>query len=120
LSVRPVLSASETSKISRNHIRGGQGFYGAKTVLYGDFPQSIAENQRELEKLYQAKDLHPTGKVYRFDSADLRDFDPPYQERVCEEYFYADEKYIRVKAKLSGVMNVLSNGQEPKADRIYW
>lgn len=121
VSVRPALSAFETSKISPKHIRNGEEFYGAKTVLYGDFPQSVAENQGELEKLYQTKNLRSTGKVYRFDSTDLRDFDTPYQERVCQEYSYKGKRYIRVKAKVSSIINnVLSNGKKPKEGRIYW
>lgn len=120
VSVRPALSALETSKIPLRHIRAGQGFYGAKTVLYGEFPQSIAENHRELERLYQAKNLHTTGKVYRFDSTDLRDFDTPYQERECREYIHNGKRYIRLRAKIYDTTNVLSNGKKPMTDGIYW
>ena len=123
VAVRPALSPSETSNIRSSAARAG-GFRSAKTYLYGEYPQTIAQNQDELEHLYQQNRLAKTGKSYSFDSAGIDDFDTPYQKRVCSEYSYQGAKYIRIEAKVSEVSgdsnSVLSNGVKPQEGKAYW
>ena len=62
LSIRPIIRALKANQIAQNEIKKGRKFKGVETVLYGQFPQTITDNQDELEALYKAKKLKKTGK----------------------------------------------------------
>ena len=112
LSIRPIIRASEASQIPQNEIKKGRKFKGVETVLYGQFPQTIADNQDELEALYKAKKLKKTGKSYEFDCADTDDYEMPYQAKSYAEYTYNGEKFIRIRSKIEHTdKSMLSNGK---------
>ena len=81
VSVRPMITASQACQIPQNKIKKGRAFKGIETILSGEFPQTLADNQDKLELLYQAKKLKQTGKSYQFDYADIDDYDAPYQAK---------------------------------------
>ena len=120
VTIRPVLRTTETSKIESKYIREGQKYRDAETVFYGYFPQTVAQNQARLERLYQNNELKKTGKVYRFDSVSERNFDRPYRLRECEEYAYGGERFIRIKSQVHGYYNRLSTGKRPRQGWFYW
>lgn len=133
-SVRPVIPASEASKIQLKKSRDGVG----ETTIYkhGEFPQTIADDEttRELEALYQKRQLLTTGKIYTFDSTRLEKLNTEFTAKEHAEYEHNGHKYIRVlarpydsdaglsdkeRAEVGGLCQ-LSNGEKAQADKYYW
>lgn len=112
LSIRPIIRASEANRIPKNKIKQNGMFKGVETVLYGQFPQTMADNQDELEALYKAKKLKKTGKSYEFDCADTDDYEMPYKAKSYAEYTHNGEKFIRIRSKIEHTdKSLLSNGE---------
>ena len=119
--VRPVLSVSETSKITPDVIK--KGVNGIDIVEYGEYPQTVVdkETNAELERLYKEESLKSTGKVYTFDSTDYEERDTRFCRDNCPEYEYNGEKYIRVWPRYNDSEEVkLSNGEYPNVGEHYW
>lgn len=113
ISVRPVLPASEVSKISLMENSD------SRLVKYGEFPQTIVEDNisKKLEKLlHSRKGLNSTGKSYTFNTEGNKGVSYP-------EYEMDGKRYIRISAsedceKNEGVS--LSNGQTLNPGKPYW
>ena len=63
------------------------------TIEFGSYPQDKARNSSELEKLYNAHRLTPTGKTY----TGYMKNDGSFEQN--KEFEYGDKKYVRVISK---------------------
>lgn len=63
------------------------------TIEFGSYPQDKAKNNDELERLFNARKLTPTGKTY---SGYMKE-DGSFQQN--KEFEYAGKKYVRVITK---------------------
>ena len=119
--VRPVLPATETSKIQPSAQK--TGILGIQIVEYGEYPQIIAPQDisADLEKKFQSQELKTTGKSYTFDSDALtryeRDF---YPTEPNKEYEYDGKKYIRINAQPADENSQLSSGEKVQEHQNYW
>lgn len=91
----------------------------AKKIVYGEYPQMIADSltSKELEKLYCDNNLSVTGKEYSTDFLSEKD---GFNERKHIEYRYDGNKYIRIIGDGSSEGKKLSNRWIVKSDKPYW
>jgi len=119
ISVRPALAPSEASKISPSEARS---VAGVRIVEYGEYPQTVADDvtRAKLERLYDSKSLHPTGKNYTFDSVDLGDGNIPFRAKNYPEYELDGKKYVRIPGRPADGDSKLSTGEFAEAKKHYW
>ena len=92
LSVISARSASSLAfKIEPFKDKSGKVLY--HTIEFGSYPQDKARNSSELEKLYNAHRLTPTGKTY----TGYMKNDGSFEQN--KEFKYGDKKYVRVISK---------------------
>ncbi len=90
-SVISARSASRDFKIEPFKDKSGKILY--HTIEFGSYPQDKARNSRELEKLYNARKLTPTGKTY---TGYMKE-DGSFEQN--QEFEYGGKKYVRVISK---------------------
>ena len=90
-SVISARSASRDFKIEPFKDKGGKTLY--YTIEFGSYPQDKARNSSELEKLYNARKLTPTGKTY---TGYMKE-DGSFEQN--QEFEYGGKKYVRVISK---------------------
>ena len=90
-SVISARSASRDFKIEPFKDKSGKILY--YTIEFGSYPQDKARNSSELEKLYNAHKLTPTGKTY---TGYMKE-DSSFQQN--QEFEYGGKKYVRVISK---------------------
>lgn len=98
------------------------GAIGADEFEYGEYPQTIVnENYSlELERAYKTGSLRTTGRNYTTDSVDCKDIVTSFKARVHTEYEYKGKYYIRFVGDSNGDGKVLSDGRIIKAGQTYW
>ena len=116
---RPALPYSSIQSISSNGVRGANGI---KEVEYGEYPQTIVDENysRELERAYYNGSLRTTGKNYTTDSVRYQDTDTSFRARTHTEYEYNGSKYIRFVGDSNCDGEVLSDGRTIQSGNIYW
>ena len=87
-SVISARSASRDFKIEPFKDKSGKILY--YTIEFGSYPQDKARNSSELEKLYNARKLTPTGKTY---TGYMKE-DGSFEQN--QEFEYGGKKYVRV------------------------
>ena len=90
-SVISARSAPEHFKIEPFKDKSGKILY--HTIEFGSYPQDKARNSSELEKLYNAHKLTPTGKTY----TGYMNEDGSFEQN--QEFEYGGKKYVRVISK---------------------
>ncbi len=90
-SVISARSASRDFKIEPFKDENGKILY--HTIEFGSYPQEEARNSSELEKLYNARKLTPTGKTY---TGHMKE-DGSFEQN--QEFKYGGKKYVRVISK---------------------
>lgn len=90
-SVISARSASRDFKIEPFKDKSGKILY--YTIEFGSYPQDKARNSSELEKLYNAHKLTPTGKIY---TGYMKE-DGSFEQN--QEFEYGGKKYVRVISK---------------------
>lgn len=90
-SVISARSASRDFKIEPFKDKSGKILY--HTIEFGSYPQDKAKNSSELEKLYNARKLTPTGKTY---TGCMKE-DGSFEQN--QEFEYGGKKYVRVISK---------------------
>ena len=90
-SVISARSASRDFKIEPFKDESGKILY--HTIEFGSYPQDKAKNSSELEKLYNARKLTPTGKTY---TGCMKE-DGSFEQN--QEFEYGGKKYVRVISK---------------------
>ena len=117
--VRPALPYSSIQSISSNGERGASGI---KETLYGEYPQTIVDENysRELERAYNNGSLKTTGKKYTTDSVRFQDTVTSFRARVHTEYEYKGSKYIRFVGDSNCDGEVLSDGRKIQSGNAYW
>lgn len=90
-SVISARSASRDFKIEPFNDKSGKILY--YTIEFGSYPQDKARNSSELEKLYNARKLTPTGKTY---TGYMKE-DGSFEQN--QEFEYGGKKYVRVISK---------------------
>ena len=90
-SVISARSASRDFKIEPFKDKSGKILY--HTIEFGSYPQDKAKNSSELEKLYNARKLTPTGKTY----TGYMKKDGSFEQN--QEFEYGGKKYVRVISK---------------------
>ena len=116
---RPALPYSSIQSISSNGVRGASGI---KETLYGEYPQTIVDENysRELERAYNNGSLKTTGKNYTTDSVKNQYTYISFRARTHTEYEYNGGKYIRFVDDLSCYgEDVLSDGRI-ELGKVYW
>ena len=115
---RPALPYSSIQSISN----GVRGVSGIKEILYGEYPQTIVDENysRELERAYNNGSLKVTGKKYTTDSVSYRDYDTSFRASAHTEYEYNGSKYIRFIGDSNCEGEVLSDGRTIKFGNAYW
>lgn len=91
-SVISARSASRDFKIEPFKNKSGKILY--HTIEFGSYPQDKAKNSRELERLFNAHKLTPTGKTY----TGYMNEDGSFQQN--QEFEYGGKKYVRVISKI--------------------
>lgn len=116
---RPALPYSLISSISSNGVRGANGI---KEVEYGEYPQTIVNENysHELERAYNNGVLITTGKHYTTDSVGYPDVDIRFKARTHTEYEYNGSKYIRFVADPNSHGEVLSDDRMIQMGKTYW
>ena len=116
---RPALPYSSIQSISSNGVRGASG---VKETLYGEYPQTIVDENysRELERAYNNGSLKTTGKNYTTDSVRYQDTDTSFRARTHTEYEYNGGKYIRFVGDSNCDGEVLSDGRTIQSGNTYW
>ena len=116
---RPALPYSSIKSISLDAARGSSGI---KEVLYGEYPQTVASENKssELETAYNNNSLKTTGKNYTIDSVDLIGYNSRFKSRKYTEYEYNGSKYIRFIGDSNCDGKVLSDGNIVNAGIAYW
>ena len=116
---RPALPYSSIQMVSSNGVRGASGI---KEILYGEYPQTIVDENysRELERAYNDGSLRTTGKNYTTDSVGYEDYDTSFRARVHTEYEYNGSKYIRFVGDSNCEGEVLSDGRTIESGNTYW
>ena len=117
--VRPALPYSSIQSISSNGERGASGI---KETLYGEYPQTIVDENysRELERAYNNGSLRTTGKNYTTDSVRYQDIYTSFMARAHTEYEYNGSKYIRFVGDSNCDGEVLSDGRTIQSGNTYW
>ena len=90
-SVISARSASRDFKIEPFKDKSGKILY--YTIEFGSYPQDKAKNSGELERLFNAHKLTPTGKTY---TGYMKE-DGSFQQN--QEFEYGGKKYVRVISK---------------------
>lgn len=90
-SVISARSASRDFKIEPFKDKSGKILY--HTIEFGSYPQDKVRNSSELEKLYNAHKLTPTGKTY---TGYMKE-DGSFEQN--QEFEYGGKKYVRVISK---------------------
>ena len=90
-SVISARSASRDFKIESFKDKSGKILY--YTIEFGSYPQDKAKNSGELERLFNAHKLTPTGKTY---TGYMKE-DGSFQQN--QEFEYGGKKYVRVISK---------------------
>ena len=90
-SVISARSASRDFKIEPFKDKSGKILY--YTIEFGSYPQDKARNSSELEELYNAHKLTPTGKTY---TGHMKE-DGSFEQN--QEFEYGGKKYVRVISK---------------------
>lgn len=90
-SVISARSASRDFKIEPFKDKSGKILY--HTIEFGSYPQDKAKNSSELERLFNAHKLTPTGKTY---TGYMKE-DGSFQQN--QEFEYSGKKYVRVISK---------------------
>ena len=90
-SVISARSASSDFKIESFKDKSGKILY--YTIEFGSYPQDKAKNSGELERLFNAHKLTPTGKTY----TGYMKKDGSFQQN--QEFEYGGKKYVRVISK---------------------
>ena len=90
-SVISALGASRDFKIEPFNDKNGKLLY--HTIEFGSYPQDKAKNSYELERLFNAHKLTPTGKTYTGYMKDGGSFEQN------QEFEYNGQKYVRVLTK---------------------
>ena len=116
---RPALPYSSIQMVSSNGVRGASGI---KEILYGEYPQTIVDENysRELERAYNNASLRTTGKNYTTDSVRYQDTDTSFRARTHTEYKYNGSKYIRFVGDSNCDGEVLSDGRTIQSGNAYW
>lgn len=116
---RPALPYSSIQQVSSNGVRGTSGI---KEILYGEYPQTIVDENysRELERVYNNGSLKTTGKNYTTDSVRYQDTDTSFKAKTHTEYEYNGGKYIRFVGDSNCDGEVLSDGRTIKSGNTYW
>ena len=116
---RPALPYSSIQQVSSNGVRGASGI---KETLYGEYPQTIVDENysRELERAYNNGSLRTTGKNYTTDSISNPVTDTSFRARVHTEYEYNGSKYIRFVGDSYRGEEVLSDGRTIQSGNTYW
>ncbi len=116
---RPALPYSSIQSISSNGVRGASG---VKETLYGEYPQTIVDENysRELERAYNNGSLKTTGKNYTTNSVRYQDTDTSFRARTHTEYEYNGGKYIRFVGDSNCDGEVLSDGRTIQSGNTYW
>ena len=119
-SARPALPPSEVSKISPSEAMAGVN--GVQIAEYGEYPQTVADDEthERLERLYNSKSLHTTGKNYTFDSVGLCNYDTSFQATSYSEYEMDGRRYIRVPGRPANSDSKLSTGEQVEEGEPYW
>ena len=116
---RPALPYSSIQMVFSNGVRGASGI---KETLYGEYPQTIVDENysRELERAYNNGSLKTTGKNYTTDSVRYQDTDTSFRARTHTEYKYNGGKYIRFVGDSNCDGEVLSDGRTIQSGNTYW
>lgn len=116
---RPAIPYSSIQSISSNGVRGANGI---KEVEYGEYPQTIVDENysRELERAYNNGNLRTTGKNYTTDSVNYQDIRTRFRARTHTEYEYNGSKYIRFVGDSNCDGKVLSDGRTIHSGNTYW
>ena len=116
---RPALPYSSIQMVSSNGVRGASGI---KEILYGEYPQTIVDENysRELERAYNNASLRTTGKNYTTDSVRYQDTDTSFRARAHTEYESNGSKYIRFVGDSNCDGKVLSDGRTIQSGNTYW
>ncbi len=113
IGARPVFSCSFIQSTFSNGVKDVNGI---KKILYGEYPQTIVnENYSlELESAYKNGSLKITGKEYTTD----------FRARTYTEYEYNGSKYIRFVGNINCYGKILSDGRTIKRGKVsakaYW
>ena len=105
---RPAIAYSSIQSISSNGERGASGI---KEILYGEYPQTIVnENYScELDRAYNNGSLRITGRKYT-----------TFGAGVHTEYEYNGSKYIRFAVDSIYNEDSLSDGRKIQSGNTYW
>ena len=117
---RPAIAYSSIQSISSNGERGASGI---KEILYGEYPQTIVnENYScELDRAYNNGSLRITGKKYTTDAIGVLNNETlPFKAGTHIEYKYKDKKYIRFIADINSNLAILSDGRLVQTEEAYW
>ena len=116
---RPAIPYSSIQQVSSNGVIGASGI---KEILYGEYPQTIVDENysRELERAYNNGSLRTTGKNYTTDSVRYQDYDTNFRPRAHTEYEYNGSKYIRFVGDSNCDGEVLSDGRTIQSGNTYW
>ncbi len=116
---RPAIPYSSIQQVSSNGVIGASGI---KEILYGEYPQTIVDENysRELERAYNNGSLRTTGKNYTTDSVRYQDYDTNFRPRAHTEYEYNGSKYIRFVGDSNCDGEVLSDGRTIQSENTYW
>ena len=116
---RPAIPYSSIQQVSSNGVIGASGI---KEILYGEYPQTIVDENysRELERVYNNGSLKTTGKNYTTDSVKNQYTYISFRARTHTEYEYNGGKYIRFVGDSNCDGEVLSDGRTIKSGNVYW
>ena len=116
---RPAIPYSSIQQVSSNGVIGASGI---KEILYGEYPQTIVDENysRELERAYNNGSLRTTGKNYTTDSVGYQYTDTGFRARAHTEYEYNGSKYIRFVGDSNCDGEVLSDGRTIQSGNTYW
>lgn len=116
---RPAIPYSSIQQVSSNGVIGASGI---KEILYGEYPQTIVDENysRELERVYNNGSLKTTGKNYTTDSVKNQYTYISFRARTHTEYEYNGGKYIRFVGDSNCDNKILSDGRIIKSGNAYW
>ena len=116
--VRPILSYSNISNISKGVVIGKNGLL---EVEYGEYPQYAVDTSlaTTLELNYFSGRIKKTGKTYTTDSRKWNEVSFPFRAQEHEEYEYNGKRYVRTKY-INTSPYELSNGQTCIEGNIVW
>lgn len=90
---------------------------GTFSVAFGEYPQFAVSKdiEEKLENGYQKNQIKTTKKNYVYDIG-YDDFDP----HTLEEYYFEDEKYVRMVPRYNRNQFYLSNGVAMAENQVFW